>query len=66
MTKIEKYLRKNFTLTEQENQVIPSVVAEIEQELDDGEYDDNGMGQISESTLCDVFNEKMSKALGVA
>lgn len=63
MTKLEKFVYNNFNLTESDKILVPAILAEIQQEIDDNHYDDNGLGQMSEYTLYDVFDEKLAKAI---
>lgn len=59
MTKLEKFVYKNFNLTEEDKKHVPTILAEILQEIDDGHYNDSGTGMMSEYTLYDVFDEKL-------
>lgn len=59
MTKLEKFVYKNFNLTEEDKIHVPVILAEIQAEIDNGEYDDDGCGNMSEYTLYDVFDEKL-------
>jgi hypothetical protein len=64
MSKIEKFIRKNFNLDAADLVHVPAIVTEILQEIDAGEYDDDGMGNMSEYTLYDVFDDKLAQRLG--
>lgn len=62
MCKMTKFILKNFNLNEDDLKHVPAIVAEIQQEIEDGNYDDamnNVCGAISEYTLYDVFDEKL-------
>lgn len=59
MTKMETFIRNNFNLNREEMELVPRIVSEIQGEIDSGCYDDNGMGEISEYTLYDVFDDKL-------
>ena len=61
--KMQTYILKNLPLNEDEKKFVPAIVAEIAQEIESGELDDTGMGQIYESTLADVFDEKLQKRM---
>ncbi len=65
MSKIEKFIHKNFNLGLEDLVHVPAIVAEILQEIDDGCYDDDGMGNMSEYTLYEVFDEKLAQKLGM-
>lgn len=65
MCKLNNFILNNFNLSETDLAHVPSIVNEIKQEIDDGHYDDNGTGLMSEYTLYDVFDDKLCAKLGI-
>lgn len=64
MTKLERFIRRNFIVDENSAIHISAIVDEIQAEIDAGDYDDDGQGGISEYTLYEVFDEKLYARMG--
>lgn len=58
MTDLEKFIRKHFNLDAQCELHLPAILADMQVELDEGNYDDC-FGRVSEATLHDAFDDKL-------
>lgn len=54
MSKLEKFIRNNFNLTQEELAFIPRLVNRCNQEIEDSEY-----GQLSEYSLYDIVDDEL-------
>ena len=54
MSKLEKFITKNFNLNEEDQKNIPRIVARCQQEIDDSEN-----GELSEYSLYDIVDDEM-------
>jgi len=58
MTSLEKFIRKHFIIDSEVELHLPAILADMQIELDDGNYDDD-FGRVSEYTLHDAFDDKL-------
>lgn len=58
MTKLRTYLERNYNLDAEVAPHLNSIIADMEVELERGDYDDD-FGRVSECTICEVFDEKL-------
>lgn len=56
MSKMEKFIRKNFNLSEKDLTHMPRLLNRCDQEIED-----SGMGQISEYEMADIVDDELSK-----
>ena len=56
MSKLEKFIRTNFNLTEDELKHVPRLVARCDQEIEDSPD-----GQLSEYSLYDIVDDELVK-----
>lgn len=54
MSKLEKFIRKNFNLTEEDLKEMPRILARCDQEIED-----SGEGQLSEYALYDIIDNEL-------
>jgi hypothetical protein len=62
MTKLETFILKNFNLDASDMMHLPCIAADMQVELDGGNYDDP-YGRVSEYALIDAFDDKLCEIL---